>query len=853
MAAAVTALKMLKAWQLALAVAAVAGWTTVAALLASPSQAGRASLGGYSLERLGLTLAAALLALLFTWLAGRAWRRPAWLAQKLKPIGSLPPARFVGLAALALAILFVSAGLALLPEARLVSLLSSFSLYVVRLQPLLWLAALVSGLALGLLLAERFGSAADFTQEKSTWRLGLGIYLVILALAVLLALSGLGLGFDATTWNAPNAPILLTQVGLSLAAALLALWLTFGLRRSWPALTAPRRFELSLAALVWLAAAVLWLGQPAQPTYYSSAPLPPTQQSYPLSDAFNHDAIANNVLIGEGFRFNDFVAIRRPLYIQFLAGLEALVGANYAAVVNLQVLVLALFPAFLFLLASRLHNPLSGLILAGLIIFKETNAIALGDVINSSHAKLIMADLPTALAMAGFGLGAVAWLRGAARNWLGALLLGGLLGSFILLRSQVLTLIPFFGLLALLTWGLRAGWRPVLLFGLGALLVAAPWVLRNRALMGQWAIEDAVVAGFLANRYKFEPGTFGLPFLEGESEGDYYARHMSSVRQFTQENPVYVAGFVVDNYARNLVLTTLPMPLSLQLRDLESHVRQLPYWPSWDGRLAQESYLPLAANLFLVALGLALAWRQARWAGLVPLVINLGFSANLALARVSGWRYNLPVDWSLVLYYALGLGQVLLWAFVLLRRSSVVQGFLSGLSQTASAPSAPPRLTAGRLAAAVALLLLMGNSFLLIEAFSTPRYQRPSRVEAGAMLQATGGAQPWLLEGLANGDIQAVYGRALHPRYYAAGAGNSEGDFYLTSQMDFDRITFYLLGPDPGNVALPYSQPDVPFPASSDVLVLRCRGAEYAAAVAVLPAGEPGHILISDTLEPGCP
>ncbi|MBX3048335.1 MAG: hypothetical protein KIT46_05020 [Anaerolineales bacterium] len=852
MAAAVTPLKTQKAWQLALALAALAGWATAAALLASPSEAGRASLGGYSLERLALTLAAVLPALLFTWLALRTWRQPSGLAQKLKPVGGLPQAMFAGLAALLAVVFFISVGLALLPEARAVSLFGSLSLYLLRLLPLLWFAALVSGLALVLLLAERFGSAADFTGQKPVLRLGLAVYLGILALAGLVALTGLGLGFDATTWNAPNAPILLTQVGLSLAAALLTLRLAFGLRQRWAALVAPRCFELALAALVWLVAAVLWLGQPAQPTYYNSPPLPPTQQSFPLSDAFNHDVIANSVLIGEGFRFNDFVAIRRPLYIQFLAGLEAVVGANYGAVVSLQVLVLALFPAFLFLLASRLHNPLSGLVLAGLIILKESNAIALGNVINSSHAKLIMADLPTALAMSAFGLGAVAWLRGSPRNWLGALLLGGLLGWFILLRSQVLTLVPFFGLIGLLTWGLRVGWRPVLLFGLGALLVAAPWVVRNRVLMGQWAIEDAVVAGFLANRYSHTPGTFGLPFLDGESEGQYYARHMQSVRTFTQENPGYVAGFVADNYARNLILTALPMPLSLELRDLESHVRELPYWPSWDGRLALESVLPIALNLFLVALGLAVAWRQARWAGLVPLVINLGFTANLALARVSGWRYNLPADWSLVLYYALGLGQLLLWTFVFLRRSPAVQAFLSDLSQPVSPPSAPAKLTAGRAAGALLLLLLMGNSFLLIEALSTPRYQRPSSTEASAMLQATGQAQPWLLEGLKNGDLQALYGRALHPRYYAAGAGTSEGDFYLTSVMDFERITFYLLGPDPGSVALPFGQPHVSFPASSDVLVLRCRGASYAAAVAVFPAGEAGQLLISDTLESSC-
>ncbi|MCW5875575.1 MAG: hypothetical protein KIS85_01715 [Anaerolineales bacterium] len=844
------------AWRSAFWLLALAGWLAVVALLAVPSEAGRASLAGYSLERLALALLTALLAALFTRLTLRAGQT-GWLAATLERLVGMPAGRFGWLcAALALALL-ASGGLALLPEARAISLFGPYALYLGRLQPLLWYAVLVTGLGLSLLLAQRYGDGEGFEAEQPTLRLGVLLFGALLAFAGLVALTGLGLDFDATIWNAPNAPILFTQVLLSIAAALLALWLVFRLKGRWAALTSPRRLELFLAALVWLVAAAVWLAQPAGPTNYSSEPRPPAYQSFPLSDAFNHDLIANSVLIGEGFRISDFVATRRPVYVQFLAGLQALVGANYPAVINLQVVVLALFPAVLFFMASRLHNPLSGLLLAGLVIFREANAILLGHVVNLSHAKLLMADLPSALALAAFGLAAIAWLRGSPRNWLGTLLLGGLLGWLVLLRSQVLTLLPFFALLALLTWGLRAGWRQVVLFGLGALLVAAPWVLRNRALMGQWAIEDAVAAGFIANRYTFTPGAFALPFLPGESEGEYYARHMQTVRDFTRQHPGYVVGFVADNYARNLILTALPMPLSLQLRDPESHVRELPYWPSWDGRLAPESYLPLAANLFLVGLGLAVAWRRAGWAGLVPLAITLGFTVNLALARVGGWRYNLPADWSSILYFALGLGQVLLWAFLLLKRSPLARQFLVGLQAPAEVTAQPRPVSPKRVTVAIFLLLLLGSSFLIIEGLSRPRYHRLSSAEAAALLQSASSSDPaakqWLLSGVQAGELAAAYGRALHPRYYGAGEGTPDGPFYLTRQMHFERLTFYLIGPDPASLALPVGGPDAPLPASSDVVVLRCRGVEYAAAVLVLPAGEPGYILPSNNLSLSCP
>jgi hypothetical protein len=847
-------------WRISLALAAVGGWAAAVALLGVPSEAASARFFGYSLERLILAAAALLPALLFSHFALRAWRDEKWLQKNSARFSDRlqSAAVFWTVSALVSLALITTWVLAFLPAGRATQLLGPYSLYLPRLYPLLLFATLLAALLLPLLLFQRFGlDSKAFKGERSTLKLALAIFAIFLLFIAIVAIAGLGMGFDATTWNAPGAPILVTQIFLCLVAAPLLLAAAFALRTRFPKHSKKVSLEVGLAALVWILAAIFWLQQPAEPTYYNSEALPPDNQSYPLSDAFNHDVIANNVLIGEGFRFGGNVATRRPIYVQFLAGLELLLGANYANVVTAQVIVLALFPAFLFLMASRLHNPLSGLLVAGFIIFREANSIALGHVVNMSHAKLLMADLPTALAMSAFGLGAVAWLRGHPHNWLRALLVGGLLGWFILLRSQVLTLVPFFVLLALIVWGWRVGWRPAVLFVLGVLLVASPWIIRNRVLMGQWAIEDAAVAGFIATRYSFTPGTFGLPFLPGESEGDFYARHMGTVRAFTLENPGYVAGFVADNYARNLILTALPMPLSLQLRTLEGHVRQLPYWPSWDGHLIAETYLPLTANLLLVALGIAVAWRQARWAGLVPLIINLGFTANLALARVSGWRYNLPADWSTILYYALGLGQLFVWLLMALRANPAAKGFLTNLQSAPARLVAPKARPWSQYALALLGLLLVGNSFSIIEALSSPRFHELTSDQAihelAVATTENEADKEQLFTWLQDGTLEAVPGRAMHPRYYRAGDGVAENDFVPTQVMDFARISFYLLGPEPGAVILPVSTPNLDFPASSDVIVLRCDASDYGAAAVIVQTGRnQSHLLLSSDFALSC-
>lgn len=852
-----------KFWRINLIISAVAGWLSLAWLLSAPSEQVNALLMGFSAERLALAAPLLTAALLFSrWFLvfQQSTKRSKqiqkrftkFVASKLFPV-------IAGVATASLVLAWIAL---FVPVARAATILGGAALYLERLRPLSFFAVVLALLWIPLALAIRFGfDAKVLRSERATFRLGAVIFAALALAGVLIAVTGLGLGFDASVWNAPGTPLLSGQVLTSLLAASAVLALVYPALNRWQPnwskdMRAQVRLDIGLTLVVWLLAAVLWLAQPAEQTYYNTSPLPPAGQSYPLSDAFNHDVIANNVLLGEGFHFGDQVATRRPFYVLFLAGLESLFGADYAAVETAQVVVLALFPALLYLLGTRLHSRIAGLLIAGLVIFREANSIALGHVINASHAKLLMADLPTALMMVALALGAVAWLRKPADNWLAPILVGGLLGSSILLRSQSLTLVPFFLLLALLVWGWRKAWKQALLFILGVLLVAAPWVVRNRIQMGQWAIEDAVVSGFLANRYSFTPGTYGLPFLAGEGEGEYYARQMTSVREFTLENPVYVASFVADNYVRNQLLNFLALPLSFELRDAENHVRELPYWPGWEGDLPIESVLPLLAGLFFVGLGLAAAWKNAGWVGLVPVFINLGFTVNLALARVSGWRYNLPVDWTVLFYFALGIAQVVLWAMQALPRARNAREFVAPQAQKTSKRVVSP--TWG-VAAGVILLVLLGFSFNLIETFTHPRFKQLSPVEVNAAIApaqlgegTTEADKDAVLAFLSGGRVGALNGRALHPRFYAQGDGIAGRDFVLTDVMDFSRVTFYLIGPEPASVILRTNQSQLELPASADVIVLYC-GASEALAVLVLPANGQPILHVTEDTTAACP
>ena len=854
----------LRMWRISFALISATGFLCLVWFLGSPSESSSVFLFGYSLPRILLAFVLLFPSFLFASLLVPRFAQAVRDTDGFLDRQAKRPLFFlifwVGL--LGLTILWT---LFFLPEKRAIQWFGPLSLYISVAKPI-WVFGIVF-IMVGLfhtLNAKYKLSTKTLHAENKTIRLSLIVFLVFVAIVGIVALSGFGLGFDATVWNAPGTPILSSQAFLVVAISILLLRTLLWLGYRFSKLQKPGAnifLDLGLGALIWIMAVVCWLAQPAPSTYYDTPPQPPNFQPYPLSDAFNHDVIANNVLIGEGFRFGGQIATRRPVYTLFLAGVESLLGGNYDAVIAAQVAVLALFPVFLFLLGTKMHSRLAGLFLAGFVILRESNSIVLGDVINTSHAKLLMADLPTVLIISGFALVAFAWLRGPSENKLAPILVGGLLGWAILLRSQSLTLLPFILLLAFLVWGLKKFWKPVLLFLLGVILVASPWIVRNRVLMGQWAIEDAVVSGFLANRYSFTPGTFGLPFLSGESEGDYYARQMAHVRDFAIQNPGYVAGFVADNFVRNELINFLVTPLSLQLRDLESHVRDLPYWPGWEGRLDPESYLPMAANLVLISIGIAAAWKRFHFLGLLPLFINAGFTLNLALARVSGWRYNLPVDWTILFYYAIGMAQVVIWVF-LLAKSRTLASKTFGISSDTNivkpvSKKHQPHANAYLLTAVFSLLLL-GSSFLIIERLSHPRYQTMTTKEAADAIssasldvRANAEDQQIVIDLVASGQAKAIMGRALYPRYYRSGDGEPGRDFILIDPMGFERITFYLLGPNPAGVILRVDSPDLDFPSGSDVLVVRCDSLEAAAVVVMDRDG--GKLYISPDLLESCP
>ncbi|MFN2150337.1 MAG: hypothetical protein ACK2T5_01990, partial [Anaerolineales bacterium] len=739
-----------------------------------------------------------------------------------------------------------------------------FQVYFVRLAPfVLWVILL---LAVSLILARFYRFGGDlrvFASQSAAFRASGIAFSVLLAVVALMALTGLGLKPDLVGWGDPGTPVLPAQVWLlaTIGVLFLAFREIFGAR--WFAEFTPRSrqvLDVAIFGALWLLTIWLWQIQPLQPTYFAPEPVAPNFEFYPYSDAANYEISAQELLLGMGFSGD----VRRPLYSLFLALAQWISGVGYAQILLWQIPLLALIPPLLFLLGKAFHSRLAGILVAGFAIFHEINAMGLSGIINVSHAKLIMSDLPTALGVIAFAVVLVYWWQEPLKRRAYPLLAGGILALTMLVRIQVVILLPSVLLpIWVFLWPRKRQLLVVtLLLFAGLLFVLVPWLWRGQQTSGSLSFAEAAQEsqiGLIGDRYSLTPGQGQSAPLPGESSNAYSQRMLTSAFDFIRRQPVNALQFISSHLLRNEVSTLLTIPpdyssmgsiprLSNLSRvwerccSVEVYVRSLPYWKKWDGLFPQSALIPLGINLFLVAVGIGTAWKRQRFLGFLPIWINLCYALGNALVRSSGWRFNLPVDWTGLFYFALGLVQIIIWAAMFFANRSLCSSEELAFEPRSRADTRFPWKQALALSA---LFILISAAIPITEALIQPRYPADwlenhlADTVLQEQLQTSGIGTP-LLELAQENGLSLLYGRALYPRYYAAHAGLPGGDWFAYSPQDFARLGFYLVGSSTQNIVLAQEKSPPSFPHASDVIVLGCQQDEYLEAQLV--------ILLEDTI-----
>ncbi|GAB4500250.1 MAG: hypothetical protein OHK003_19650 [Anaerolineales bacterium] len=846
--------KQLPAYGLFLTLGALITFTV---LMASPSDPKNAILLGYSLERIIIgagVLISSLALLLWTFNLFRHPERSQRLWAILTKRGTIGDTFFF----LALAILLLGWVLMFLPPYRLGGLAG----YVAKLSPIIgWLAITGAVTSVLILIERRRQTTRSFQNDKVIWKIASIFLGAFILLSLIILATGLGIHYPADYWYGAGVPILGLQVLFSILAGGVVL-----LSEQYLTRFNSKKFDLFIFFAIWIVSAWFWSRLPISPNYF----MPDTANNiiYPYSDGATFDTGAQYALIGQGMFNGQY--FDRAVYTAFLAYLHIFFGQNFETLMTAQAAVFAVFPAVVYLIGRELQGRALGISAGVLIALRGMNAIVAAKWIDTASPKMVLTDFPTAIGISIFLLLFLKWFKLPSKSnllvWAGAVF-----GLTLMVRIHILTLFPV--VLAFIPFVIKLRWKQIVLAGMlvviGVLSVSLPWELRNQA-RGIPMYYMYYYRFDILLRYRYGIGVEShVPSLVTVKDHAHFDSAASSNRNLSRHRDVQsgVETFcestvcsIANHFVHNAVTSVLTLPSSHLFHDIWNTVKSdLPYWrQDWrGGSIGNDAVVMIFINLVVVSLGVGALWKKNGTLTLLPVLIFLAYILTNSLGFTSGGRYIAPVDWILYLFFAAGGLQCINW---LLKMA----GFETDDQANKIKNTEFPQLQKGayfRALPTFVMILALGMVLPLSEIFFQPRYQvrEPEKIlaelEGSGLLEQAGLSNAELLEFLSHPGARIREGRALYPRYYPSGTGETDRSTYYR-YLDYQRLVFTLIGPyspSAEGVVIPGFAPPFPFHAE-DVVVLGCWNTTYYApfidAVVVFVTSGDGYVY---TRSPGSP
>ena len=813
-------------------------------MLLSPSEPESAIFLGLSVPRLFFSLGLFTTFIFFTLLAIKALGNQAWAERILeKWFGGGRSSRILTwFAGISLGLGWIGC---FLPPYR-VGILNN---YWISIRPIMIFILLISLATLAVIAIKRSRLVIqDLKISKIHYRTLL-LFLASLLILGMMFFSGFGIRILDDFWYGAGVPILSSQLIAAIFCGILFLQIEKRLNKE--------RSDVIIFLLIYIITAILWVREPLQGSFVFPGPHPPNHILYPFADSATFDSASQFALIGQGILNGQ--TYERSLYSSFLVYLHLLAGQDYEEMMAIQAGIFAIFPALIYLIGRSLNIRAVGFAAAIIAMWRGINSIAASNLIDMANPKMILTDFPAAIAMAVVILLTCEWLKSPAQKSHYPLWIGGAIGFAFILRTNFLVLLVFIPVYAFFKLSPeRKKWliSSFLIF-LGMIVITLPWELRNQSRGGM--IYGSYLAKFqfvIRQRYlpPAEPGGAlpqpdeqGLALLSFKNTNVLLEMSQRATDD-AQENRLCntVLCFAPNHFLHNIVTSILVLPTSPQMDDLRHTVKDTyPYWrPDWDGTFTTSSLFFLILNIFFIVLGVSLAWEKLHLPGLTPLAVFIFYNISSGLARTSGGRYLVPMDWIISIYFLLGIFYLVTWfANTLGIKWELFFGLLGeNVSQSTTSYNLSNVLVI------LAALFGLGSLIPLSESFYQPRYQDIDvthvLMEREQVVVSAGLSMNNIEQFLKDTNAELLIGRILYPRYYPIDRG--EIFIYPFVTMGFPRTAFTLIGPhgDRG-VILPGDIPKY-FPHAADALVLGCKEEKYLDALAVILLDESGAIYTRD-------
>ena len=354
-------------------------------------------------------------------------------------------------------------------------------------------------------------------------------------------------------------------------------------------------------------------------------------------------------------------------------------------------------------------------------------------------------------------------------------------------QSMFLILLLPFPLASVCRSSAKQALKQVLLFVLALGICVSPWLLRSRRITGQFVFDHPMTqTAEMARSYNFEKRD--LSQLPDENDGAYTRRMTAFIAEMTRSHFDIIARFTAVHFLNSEISSFRIFPLRDHLNAPEELLESSePFWETLDsGDLDVYDLVFYGLGFLVWALGIAASHQRSPHAGLIPLTAILLFNFSTALGRYSAGRYLIPTDWIMMLYFSVGMADLLAVIF------RACGGTVPLSVPVEGAP--PPGET-------VLFLLLTAAAIPLTDRCIPMTFVQDTPAK---VMEMTG---PLQME-CPDENRYYLHALAVYPRYYGPGEGEPESAKQGYETADHGRLVFLT-------TALPHSFGTVELPLQS--------------------------------------
>ena len=664
-------------------------------------------------------------------------------------------------------------------------------------------------------------------------------FLIFIATALFIRLSGWGITAGNEAWYENAIPIQFQQVVLMICLGYFGAGIVRKIQ--W------RKFFRSRTVhffSIWILAALIWSLAPMKPHFFAPGPYPPNFEFYPYSDALHNDIAAQTALFG--FGFNNGGIVLKPIVTFVIYLCHILTGNAMNASLYLQSALFGVLPAILYLIASDIAGGFCGFLAAGLMILQEWNALNTTEIL-TVHSRLEMSEFLSQVLFASFALFILRWYRNGKNQIVYAAAAGGMLGLLIYTRFNFLAMLPAVILYSLIVFykHKRKALSGILIFIVSFGICTAPWLIRSYQITGTFSPEiwGSFKAVIVDQRLKpiLQPTTSQeeIPSINATEPTVEVAPVQAPAKPVEVIQPTEIPGetqsateveesglrfsvhplidTIGNHFLHNLSAILFMLPVQVQLDDLDHlYSAEDSVWQQrWNGDLTGAQVLMVVINLAILSIGLSIIWNARRWAGLSFIFLGVVYAAALGLARTSGGRYLVPLNWVIIVLFSIGIGGGF---------RKINPEIPSGSEYTYAQYNVKGRNTHSKLILTMTGFCLVYCSMILIEKTSVPAIYPESQEEAITAFKTVFPDIDWAQaeKQLSDGEMSLFQGNALYPRFYYFNQGEHGTDKAYVNKP-YSRMVFRLLmSNDQTDVVLPLDVIPEDFPNHARISVIGC-------------------------------